>query len=526
MLAHLWGALRELFPARRHKNVILGLIVVIAIVPLSEMAVAKLFSGMVIDGPELIRTDPQAVFVQIAIFFAAFIVARGMQHAARAYRVRAINTAFRDSDRAPSPSQQSWEWALAFELTGVLATLVQAAVFSLLFLVLDPLIGIVNLFVAGFVIALVASMFDRQLRIQREFAYTRAKPSSDSIALRVRTRVITGEQGAMIGSAALVLMLGALLWQVLAGEAPLDNAIVLFLGLRLMYGQLSNLSSGAMRFARALANRDKGLVGARRGQLPDVTIGYSSLSSRLEGIPDPASMRGAEVVVVAQTGGDQGPSESEQETIAALEDKGAAVTVLRSRGVAKSRNEVMRQATRKYLVFCDDDVTVDLDGISDVVAHMRDTGAALVLARAVDEDGNLRKKYTTRDRRLSLLTSGKAATYEMVVDMDQVKAQDVWFDERFGAGARLYLGDEYIFIADVMRAGMRAEAVPITIAMHPRESSGSRWATDEDLEARAAAVTRAWGSRAWLGRSLFAARHVRTFGPSGAVRFVRGPHGL
>ncbi|WP_084105111.1 glycosyltransferase [Demequina sp. NBRC 110056] len=256
--------------------------------------------------------------------------------------------------------------------------------------------------------------------------------------------------------------------------------------------------------------------------LSDVTIGYSSLADRLASIPLAAELGGAEQVVVVQTGVEGGelPAGAGAE-IARLEAGGATVVVLRSRGVAKSRNEALRRASRRYLLFCDDDVTVDLDGVGEAVAHLRDSGAALALCRAVDETGAFRKSYPERVTPLTLRNSGKAATYEMIADVEQARAAGVAYDERFGAGAELYLGDEYILIADMLRAGLAADAVPATVAMHPTESSGSRWGTDADIDARSAALSRAVGGWAWLLKPAFALRHVRTIGVRGALRFLR-----
>ena len=258
--------------------------------------------------------------------------------------------------------------------------------------------------------------------------------------------------------------------------------------------------------------------------LSDVTIGYSSLADRLGSIPTADALAGAQQVVVVQTG-DAGGSTVLDDAVAGqverLRSAGATVVILDSRGVAKSRNEVMRQAERPYLLFGDDDVTVDLAGVARAADHLRATGAALALGRAVDQTGALRKNYAVRTSRLTLINSAKAATYEMIVDLAQVREADLWFDERYGAGVVRYLGDEYIFIADMLRAGLRADAVPITVAMHPTDSSGSRWGTDQDIDARSAALSRAVGGWSWLLKPAFAARHVRTLGIRGALRFLR-----
>ena len=53
-----------------------------------------------------------------------------------------------------------------------------------------------------------------------------------------------------------------------------------------------------------------------------------------------------------------------------------------------------------------------------------------------------------------------------------MRAAGVEFDPGFGAGAPDWLGDEYIFLCDALRAGLRGWHVGLTLASHPAESSG------------------------------------------------------
>lgn len=111
----------------------------------------------------------------------------------------------------------------------------------------------------------------------------------------------------------------------------------------------------------------------------------------------------------------------------------------------------------------------------------------------------------------------------MLVRVDAIREKKIRFDEEFGAGAHNYLGDEYIFIADAIRAGLQGVHLPINLAVHPSESSGSRWGSKEDLEARAKVFTRVFGWKAPIYRAGFLARTKNPFpGLSKALRFIFG----
>ncbi len=245
--------------------------------------------------------------------------------------------------------------------------------------------------------------------------------------------------------------------------------------------------------------------------LPLLTIGYSSLVERVPDIRVPARAGDVEVLVCVQGG--QPPS-----TVAGQRVPMIAVPGF---GVARSRNAAIEHACGRYLLFCDDDVTVNLDGVRRAMRHLQETGHALALGRALDPSGAPRKSYPRGVRPLSLINSAKAATYEMLVDLDQVRAKGLRFDALFGAGTPVRIGDEYVFIADLLRAGLAGDAVPWVFGTHPTDSSGGQWGTAVDAAQRAVVVNRVFGRWAAAGRLAFGVRNRARFGSPGLLlRFL------
>ncbi len=245
-----------------------------------------------------------------------------------------------------------------------------------------------------------------------------------------------------------------------------------------------------------------------------LTIGYSSLASRVNDIVLPAPKQDVEILIIVQdpTGTAQfvAPSRSDVRTVQ-----------LDSKGVAKSRNVAITQAKGKYLVFADDDIEFKVEGLDAVLAHFAACDCALVLGQAVDEQDVLRKNYPTQIEKLNLFNSARAATYEMVIDVDKVRESNVTFDENFGAGVTNYLGDEFIFIADLLRSKRSAHFLPVTLAVHPTDSSGSGWGSQRDLKVRAEIFTRVFGWYAPAVRLLFIAKHFnKVNGLRNALSFV------
>lgn len=234
--------------------------------------------------------------------------------------------------------------------------------------------------------------------------------------------------------------------------------------------------------------------------LGDLTICCSSLANRASNFVPPSGPVGDLVIAV-------------QGDVAEIGELSPSVRVVQvpGRGVAKSRNAALDSTNTRFLLFTDDDVQVSLEGVARAIERLRGSGAAIALGVGVDPSGKARKVRPDVTTKLTVFNSARAATYEMLVDIDQVRAAGVRFDERFGAGAEYYLGDEYIFISDLLRSGRRGLLVPDVFGVHPEVSSGSRWGEPEDARARALVFNRVFGVWALPVRAAFALRRHRDF---------------
>jgi len=243
-----------------------------------------------------------------------------------------------------------------------------------------------------------------------------------------------------------------------------------------------------------------------------LTIGYSTLADRVRDIK--FSDEFTNLVVI------QNPSAID------IPDLGSEVKVfqLSNTGVAKSRNAAIENTKTDYLLFGDDDVIFKSQGLLEVIDYLEaHPDISIIMAQAVNEKGALRKHYPRKSHALKLTNSAKAATYEMIIRVSDIKAAGIRFDENFGAGAANYLGDEYIFIVDSIRAGLKGEFKPIVIATHPTESSGTLRNLAKDRTARAKVFTRVFGIWAPGMRLLFIVKPpFKKFGLFNSLLFILG----
>lgn len=189
-----------------------------------------------------------------------------------------------------------------------------------------------------------------------------------------------------------------------------------------------------------------------------------------------------------------------------------SVTQTTGRGAARNRNAALQTVNTAFLLFADDDLTFSADGLQALLSRFEaypDTD--FFCAQLNDETGAPRKRYSGDGKTVRWWNCAKVGTPELAVRPDRFRYCGLAFDTRFGAGMPDYLGDEYIFLCDALRAGLRGRHAALTVAMHPAQSSGTR-STPNVMDIRRRVLVRAlgpWKSRP--ARLAFALRHWRQF---------------
>lgn len=162
-----------------------------------------------------------------------------------------------------------------------------------------------------------------------------------------------------------------------------------------------------------------------------------------------------------------------------------AVTALQGSGVARSRNAALDHAAAAsvpILLFADDDIRFATDAYPALVARFdADPALDFVCARLVNPDGRLHKRYSPDGTPARLWNCGKVGTPELALRPDRFAAVGLRFDTGFGAGAAVPVGDEFIFLADALKAGLRGLHIDLVVGEHAPESSDLRRGDQETV---------------------------------------------
>lgn len=235
---------------------------------------------------------------------------------------------------------------------------------------------------------------------------------------------------------------------------------------------------------------------------PDIEIACSTLGARIAAIELPEPRAGISYLILLQQ-----PESIAPDLYAALASRAdTRVVPLSSIGLSNSRNAALTEAKAPYLLFSDDDVQLDLEGIADLAYQfVQDPDLALVAGWRAER----LPKHAPARKYLTRFSSGRICAPEFMVDLAKIRAAGLGFDPEFGLGARYGLSEDYVFVSDILRAGLKGIALPVVTGSHPEDSSGDNWSDPELMQARGAVIARVFGVWAPLIRLAYVVKHRR-----------------
>lgn len=247
----LFGSAKLILPTRKFRWGFSLLVILAAMIPVTELLVIKLFTDIVIDGSDMSVVN---LVISVILVSILFVITRIANYFQKNYRVKFFDKSFESDDRERSSIKESWEWAMAMELVNVLSFIVQIFVISMFFFVLNWEFALPVLISALVVFEIFGRYFRQQQIIQRGFVEKRRAKEEVRPADRLGSRIQSAEFVTLLASIFTVVLIGILIFFGVYGITELSNTIVFFLGLRLLNTTYGSLAGSLMRFARAKAN--------------------------------------------------------------------------------------------------------------------------------------------------------------------------------------------------------------------------------------------------------------------------------
>lgn len=177
---------------------------------------------------------------------------------------------------------------------------------------------------------------------------------------------------------------------------------------------------------------------------------------------------------------------------------------MNDKGLSKNRNCFLDANLSGICVVCDDDVKY-VDNFEQNIkeAYKEFPDADIITFQVLTPDGEYYKKYSNKPFVHNKKTIARVSSVEITYKIDSVKKANVRFDEYFGLGSKYKTSEEFIFLSDCLKKGLKAVYYPLPICIHPIESSGKIFSKDI-LTARGAVFYRVFGNFSYIISILYA----------------------
>ena len=155
---------------------------------------------------------------------------------------------------------------------------------------------------------------------------------------------------------------------------------------------------------------------------------------------------------------------------------GKKITMFSStqRGLSRSRNYALSQATGDICLLCDDDVTY-VDNYETIVIEAFQT---LPQADIIVFNTNLVNAFEPRNPIVKIRKAPRYKLYgsvRMAFRLDSIRRANVWFNTNFGAGSKYSAGEESLWLLELRKKGLQVYEYPATICAV--DYSESTWFT-------------------------------------------------
>ena len=134
------------------------------------------------------------------------------------------------------------------------------------------------------------------------------------------------------------------------------------------------------------------------------------------------------------------------------------------KGLSRSRNKLLQNATGDVCIIGDDDVEYLPDYLQDIEqAYKLLPKADIIVFRFTHEKGKETRARYSKIKRLRMWNISKAASVEITFKRENVLNAGLSFHNEIGLGTEFSTGEENAFLADALRAGLKIYHYPKTI---------------------------------------------------------------
>jgi len=177
------------------------------------------------------------------------------------------------------------------------------------------------------------------------------------------------------------------------------------------------------------------------------------------------------------------------------------------KGLSKSRNRAIDLCDSDIALISDDDVEY-VENVEEIIkkAFEDNPDADIITFQALrDKNTPFKNNYKKEKFWHNIYTLAKVSSIEIAFRVNKIKNKNIRFDENFGLGSHFPTGEEYIFLTDALKSGLKILYIPIPIVIHPDKSSGEQFLNNPLLiESKGAVFYRVFRIKGYFISFIFA----------------------
>ena len=159
------------------------------------------------------------------------------------------------------------------------------------------------------------------------------------------------------------------------------------------------------------------------------------------------------------------------------------------RGLSRSRNMAIRNATGDLCLFCDDDIELEDQYVSSIVDAFQNYPDKSIIAFRIKY---FKKECSLETKKINIFNAAKISSVQIVFDRNKI-SHEILFCEKMGSGTGNGGGEENKFLVDCIKAGHKVLYVPSLIATV--NQTQSLWFNGFDK--------RYWLNRGWVAKMIY-----------------------
>ncbi|GEP52316.1 hypothetical protein FNO01nite_29880 [Flavobacterium noncentrifugens] len=175
------------------------------------------------------------------------------------------------------------------------------------------------------------------------------------------------------------------------------------------------------------------------------------------------------------------------------------------KGLSKSRNIAIQNASKKIGLFADDDVIYAKDFDKQIIDAFNAFDSSVITFNhqriGLDHPQNAATMHYSHNFK----SIWNVCSIEIAVKTEDIKNAKISFNEQFGLGSYFETAEELLFMRTVLQHKIKAGYFPVVVVSHALLSSGEAQGSDKLIFARAALSYKLYGMLAyfWLPKYLF-----------------------